>query len=95
LRGEEHEADATVVVVPPVVRVAVVGVEEVVALVRAQTEQVRIAVQIRVMCREPSMPLPFEYSNGLYRIWHRNALALCTKYSSFLKFLRISLYLKP
>jgi hypothetical protein len=65
-------ATVPVVVQPVVVPVPLVAVP-------VEVTHVQIAVSIAVMYSMPSAPPPFEYSNGLYFIWHLQCQACCTK----------------
>ena len=83
MRDEEHEA---VLTIPPVVSVAVVGVQPATLVVAIDAENVRVAVRIGLY-KAPSVPLPVREPprsiHRLYRIPHRNAIVLYTKYLHF------------
>lgn len=83
MRDEEHEA---VLTIPPVVSVAVVGVQPATLVVAIDAENVRVAVRIG-MYKAPSRPLPArEHPRSIHRLYrtpHRNAIVLYTKYLHF------------
>ena len=85
MRDEEHEAILTI---PPVVSVAVVGVQPATLVVAIDAENVRVAVGVGLY-KAPSVPLLTREHrcsiHKLYRIPHRNAIVLYTKYLHFLK----------
>ena len=66
-----------VVAVPVVIQPVVVPVPPV--AVPVQITNVEVAISVAVMCSMPSAPPPFEYSNGLYCIWHIKCQACYTK----------------
>ena len=70
-----------VVAVPPVVKPVRVPVPP--AVVPVQVPNIQVAVRVAVAYEAPSMPPPFECSNGLYRIREQNSPSASYQVFSF------------